>query len=165
MKNIYIALIVLISACTSKSQTTAVDFNLKDCNGTQHNLYNMLDSGNVVILVYEHECPSCLAGATNLKDVIAKNFSDKKNIKIIYLDNGANSCSKTKQWIQKNNLLEGLYIKFSNDFTSPYGDGMPVIVVTSGKSHKVFLKAASPSEANANALKTAIDSALNSTNK
>ena len=160
MKKYFLVIMLLFTSYMSKSQNNAVDFNLKDCNGTQQNLYNIIDSGNVVVLVYEHECPSCLAGATSLKNVIKNNFSDKKNIRVIYLDNGANSCNTTKKWVQKNNLLEGLYFKFSNDFTSPYGDGMPVIVVTSGKSHKVFLIAGSPDEANNDALKTAIDNAL-----
>jgi hypothetical protein len=158
-KTIYLILL-LVSSHTLKSQTTAIDFNLKDCNGIQHSLFSLVDSGNVVILIYEHECPSCFAGVTNLKNVLAANFSDKINIKILYLDNGANACSTTKKWVQKNNFPEGLYFRFSNDFTSPYGEGMPVIVIVSGKSHKVFLKAASPEEANTDALKTAIENAL-----
>jgi hypothetical protein len=158
-KTIYI-LLLLASSLTLRSQTTAVDFTLKDCNGVDHSLFTLLDSGNVVILVYEHECPSCLAGITNIKNVLTADFSVKKNVKVLYLDNGANACNTTKKWIQKNNLPEGLYFRYSNDFNSPYGEGMPVIVVVSGRSHKVFLKTSSPEEATAAALKTAIENAL-----
>jgi hypothetical protein len=130
---------MMLTTALSFAQTTAVDFTLTDCDGNSHTLFPIIDSGNVVVLVYEHQCSSCTYGATKLKTAINENFSSAKNIRIMYLDNGPNPCSSIKTWISANSLLPGPAIDYSNDYSSPYGAGMPVIVITATKQHKVYI--------------------------
>ncbi|MFA6924615.1 MAG: hypothetical protein WC223_10220 [Bacteroidales bacterium] len=146
MRKIILLILIILPSLFSIAQNTAIEFKYKDSLKTQQSLFDILDKGNIVILIYEHQCPACTKGSQNVKEVILKYYSDKKNIKIIYLDNGANSLSSTKNWIKKNSLLNGECVKYSTDYSSPYGEGMPVIVITAGKSHKIFLISNSPSD-------------------
>jgi hypothetical protein len=142
----YILLVLIIAyAFETNSQTTAYDYTKLDCNGISQNLYTTLDQGNIVVLIYEHQCPSCLSGANNVKSVINSYYSSSSNIKVWYLDNGGFNCSSMNTWISNNSLIPGTLFQYSTDFSSPYGSGMPVIVVTGGPNHTAFLVSLGPS--------------------
>ena len=147
----------------SQAQTTAIDFTLTDCDGISHSLYPILDSGNVGILVYEHQCASCVAGTGNLKTTINTYFSTQTNLRVMYMDNGGYPCSSTKTWITSHGYIPGPAFAYSSNQSSPYGAGMPVIVVTGTKAHKVYIIANNSSSAtytNVPNLKNAIQNAL-----
>ena len=165
MRKVYFLLLLLLPAAfMAISQTTAIDFKVKDCSGDSQKLYSIIDSGNVVILVYEHQCSSCITGSKNLKAVIQSNYTTNKKIRLIYLDNGGFSCSSVSTWITNNNLLKAPIILYSGDYSSPYGSGMPVIVITSGSSHHVFLKTISAAAADTGSLHNGIKNALDALN-
>jgi hypothetical protein len=141
------------------AQSTAIDFTLTDCDGNSRTLFPIIDSGNVVVLVYEHQCSSCQVGATNLKNAINLYFASDKNIRVMYLDNGGYSCTSVKTWITSHSFIPGPAFAYSNTQSSPYGAGMPVIVVTATKSHKVYLIANSVTLPTVLTLKGAIQNA------
>ena len=128
-------------------------------DGISRTLFPIIDSGNVVILVYEHQCSSCLVGAKNLKTAINTYFPKETNIRILYLDNGGYSCSSVKSWISSNVLKPGSVFMYSNTQTSPYGSGMPVIVITGTKAHKVYAITNSVNLPGVTTLKNAIQAA------
>jgi hypothetical protein len=154
---------MILTSMLSNAQTTAVDFTLTDCDGISRSLYPIIDSGNVVILVYEHQCSSCNSGATNLKTTINTYYAAYKNIRVMYLDNGGYSCSNVKSWITNHSFIQGPAFAYSNTQSSPYGAGMPVIVVTATNAHKVYIIAnnsGSSTLTNVTNLKNAIESAM-----
>ncbi len=171
MKLKYLILLAFVFVFTSNNaQTVATDFTLTNCDGNTSNLYNIIDNGNVVVLIYEHQCSSCLQGATNVKNVIANNYADSTNLKVLYLDNGGYNCTSVQNWVLSHNLIPGELFAYSNDLNSPYGTGMPVIVVTSGVNHTVFLAANGYSDTATihNAIKEAyleVSSGINNINK
>ena len=150
--------ILILSIEISNAQYIAHDFTLNNCDGNSCNLFNLVDEGNIVVLIYEHQCSSCLQGATNVKNVISNNYSNNTNIKVLYLDNGGYTCQQTQNWISSHNLIPGQSFEYSNDFNSPYGSGMPVIVIVSGVSHETFLVANGYSDTTS--IKNALISAL-----
>jgi hypothetical protein len=164
MKKITLILVAIIfSTIVSLAQTTAIDFTLTDCDGISHTLFPIIDSGNAVVLVYEHQCGSCVAGVGNLKSAINTNFSTTPNIRVLYLDNGGYSCSSVKTWISSHSYIPGPAFTYASDQSTPYGPGMPVIVVAGTKSHKVYIVANNSGPAtytNVTNLKNAIQSAL-----
>jgi len=160
MKKIILALIFASASALAMAQTTSIDFTKKDCDGVSQTLYDILKQGQVAVLVYEHQCPSCLQGMKTIKKVIDNNFAANDKIKILYLDNGANSCNATKKWVEKNAFPKGLYFKYANDFSTPYGAGMPVIVITAGINHQIFFKSTSPAETEEGKVINALNEAL-----
>ena len=161
MRNKSIFLILLLLAALSlKAQYTSQDFTLTDCDGKTIHLYSLLDKGKVVVLVYEHQCSSCVTGATNLTNVINSNYAGDTNLVVLYLDNGGFSCNSVKNWVSTKGFTPGSCFAYSNDYSSPYGSGMPVMVVTAGADRKVYLIAKSAAAANTTAIKTAIHDAF-----
>lgn len=151
-----IAILVLFKIGNSQ---TAVDFNLMDCNNKPQHLYSILDKGYIAILVYEHQCGSCTQGAKNLKTVVSNFYSTDTLLKIMYLDNGGYSCASISNWIIANGLSTGLTFQYSSSFSSPYGNGMPVIVVAAGKNYKTYLIADGVAFADTNAIHVGINNA------
>jgi len=68
--------IILISCFTvlvnrGYSQTVAMDFNQADCAGTQHNLFDKLDNGKVVVITYVMlGCSPCIIGTAGIKSLL-----------------------------------------------------------------------------------------------
>ncbi len=138
-KYIIITIAILVYSFHGNAQTSAFDYTKLDCNGVTHNLYTTLDQGNVVVLIYEHRCPSCLTGANNIKNVINNYYSSNTNIKVWYLENGGGTCTVVNNWITTNTLIAGTVFQYSSDFSSPYGSAMPVIVIAAGPAHNTYL--------------------------
>lgn len=153
--------LMLLISLFSKAQTTGVDFNLPDCNTVNQSLYNTLDSGKVVVLIYEHQCAFCLDGALYFKGVYNTYYSNNPNIRVMYLDNGGFKCDDIDSFIVKNNLIPGIQIALNSDYSTPYGSGMPVIVICGPYQHKVYFSCLNLSGASDTVhMHHAIDSAL-----
>lgn len=159
-------ILLLISACLLlccqqiDAQTTAVDFTKADCNGDTFHLYSFLDSGNVAILIYEHQCGSCRTGSQNITSILNRYYPSHPLIRVIYLDNGGYSCNSTATWISTNNLAPGRIFLYSNDLSSPYGAGMPVVVICAGKGHKIILLTNSAASTDTTSVHNGIEDAL-----
>jgi hypothetical protein len=160
MKKILLFFIVFNMVISlAKTQTTSVDFTLTDCDSNVISLYNILDQKKIVILFYEHLCFPCTQGADSVKLVINKFYHDSTNIKIIYLDNGGNTCTDVRKWLADSGFISGPIIQYSNDYSTPYGDGMPVIVITAGLSHKIFMTKLAPGGDDTSSIHQAIKNA------
>jgi hypothetical protein len=159
MKKQIVTLVMLFAAMNTYSQT-AVDFTLTDCDSISRHLYAILEQPKVVALDYEHECGMCTAGTANLSTVIKTYYNGDTNIIVMYLDNGGNSCATTANWIATNNFVTGPYFEYSSDQSSPYGSGMPVIVIVAGSSHQIFLTANGAAAADTASIHNAIRDAL-----
>jgi hypothetical protein len=138
---------------------TSVDFTLTDCDSTSQHLYSILDQGKIVILIYEHQCSSCTAGTKNVSDILKNHFASEQDIVVLYLDNGGKTCLSTKSWISTNNFVNGPALLYSSDGASPYGSGMPIIVITAGTQHKIFMKTLSLAAADTNTILNALNNA------
>lgn len=110
--------------------------------------------------MYEHECSSCLTVALRIKNVIETYYSANPHVQIMYLDNAGNNCTTTTNWINNNNLIPGISFKYANDYSSPYGYGMPVIAITGGSQHHIFLTTTDVATATETAIHDAIENAL-----
>ena len=143
MKKLYIILFLAFAInFFTNAQTTGVDFSLSDCNGVTQSLYKSLDSGKVVILIYEHQCLSCITGSKYVQTVYNSYYSTNPNVEIMYLDNGGFNCASISSWISTNALTPGIEIAYSDLYTSPYGTGMPQIVICGPYLHKIYFNAA-----------------------
>lgn len=156
----FLSIAAIIIALNSFAQPSAVNFSLINCTGDTTTLYPILEQGNVVILMYEHECSSCLTVAIRIRNVINTYYSTNQNVQIMYLDNGGNNCATTANWISNNNLIPGTSFKYSNDYNSPYGYGMPVIAIAGGSQHHVYLTTTDVPSATETAIHNAIETAL-----
>lgn len=136
----------------------AFDFDHDDCSGIPQNLYSYLDKNKVAVVVYEHQCGMCTAGSIKVASVMNNLYSSDTNISVMYFDNGGHDCASIASWVATNNLFPGLNFEYSGDFDSPYGAGMPVVVITGGLSHKVCLIAKNAQDTNA--IHNAIECAL-----
>jgi len=95
-----------------------------------------------VILIYEHQCLSCITGSKYVQKVYNSYYSTNPNVEIMYLDNGGFNCASISSWISTNALTPGVEIAYSALYTSPYGAGMPQIVICGPYLHKIYFNAA-----------------------
>ena len=142
MKKLYIILFIAFAInFFTNAQTTGVDFSLNDCNGVTQSLFKSLDSGKVVIMIYEHQCSSCVTGSKYVQKVYNSYYATNPNVEIMYLDNGGFNCASISSWINTNALAPGNTIAYSNTYNSPYGTGMPVVVICGPYQHKIYFNA------------------------
>lgn len=120
---------------------TATDFSCNNCSGQAHSLFNELDAGKVVVLVWVMPCGSCVLPAKTAYNV-SQSYSTSNPGKVVYYlcdDYGTTSCSSMDSWANTNNISES--VRFSNLLINmaDYGEsGMPKMVVLSGSDHKVY---------------------------
>jgi hypothetical protein len=141
-KLIFIFSLIIGFGKIAYSQEVATDFNVADCNGEMHHLFDELDAGKVVVMAWVMPCASCIADpayAFSLSETYANTHPDKV---IFYLvdDYADTNCSTLQSWAA--NFGMGKSTIFSNEAIkmSDYGeDGMPKIVVLGGGAeHKVY---------------------------
>ncbi len=132
----------LLISNMARSQTTAMNFNKRDCNGTIHNLFADLDAGNAVILhFYMASCGSCPPPAQKMQAMannIMKTYPGKIKAYAIPYNNSI-TCSYSSTWVSSNGL--SLFTPLDSGATqvSYYGGfGMPTIVLLGGSDHKVL---------------------------
>ena len=156
-------LFLFATACTtlvSVSQT-AVNFNVNDCSGANHDLYSELNSGKVIVLVWVMPCSTCIGPAISAYNT-SQNYSSSNPGRVLYYlcdDVGNTSCSTINAWANTNGLTNST--RFSNAAINEAdygGSGMPHIVVLGGANHTVFFD--QKNNVNTTNLTTAIDNAL-----
>lgn len=156
MKSIVLTLLAISLNLNIYSQTTATNFNVSDCDGEMYNLFDDLDQGNVVVLAWVMPCVSCIQHPLETFQIVQD--YDPQKVKFLMIDDYADhSCSVIQTWSA--NYQMGSCTKFVNNTISmdDYGThGMPKIVVTGCKSHKIFYNQNSSSTG----IKAAIDQAI-----
>lgn len=131
----------LFVSLNSNAQTTAMDFNLMDCNGNPQSLFTDLDAGNAVIIeFFMTSCGSCVVAGDALEvmksDLLAEFPGMIKSYAFGY--NNSYSCATVNGWVTTNG-----YTSIPSDSGAAQvayygGFGMPTIVIVAGSSHAIL---------------------------
>ena len=146
------------------SQNTAVDFTTEDCNGNMHNLYDSLESGNIIVIAWVMPCGPCATYAGYAYSAVQSFSVSHPDVVDFYLvDDYANTpCASLVNWGNSNNM--SLYTAFSSPDINmmDYGsNGMPKVVVLAGNDHMVYYND-NDDKINYDAVQLAINNALSS---
>lgn len=166
MKKLLFSLSLLVQAASvSYGQTTATNFTAPDCNSTNHTLFNELDNGKVVVLVWIMPCGSCISDAKGAYDAVQSFASSNPGQVLYYLsdDNGGTSCATLNSWANTNAIGLNRTV-FGNSGAvineADYGgSGMPHVVVMGGPNHTIYYNQLDGSN-NGPAIQAAISQAL-----
>jgi hypothetical protein len=140
MKKILLA-ILTFSISLLYSQT-AVNFNVNDCAGTNHDLFNEMNSGKVVVLAWVMPCSSCIGPVLSAQTEIQNHLSANPGKILFYIidDFGNTTCASLNNWCNTNGITNS-NARFSTASINEtdYGTtGMPKIVIAAGTNHQVF---------------------------
>jgi hypothetical protein len=142
---------------TAFAQTTAMDFNKRDCNGQSHHLFADLDSGKLAVLFYfMPSCGSCPPPAKKIQTLtnnLLKRYPGK--IKAYAMPfNNTTKCTDVSDWVSSNYL--NMYIPLdsgANQVAHYGGFGMPTVVLVGGKDHRVMFSSLSFSSSDTSEMK------------
>jgi len=156
--------LLLMAFNFSFAQTTAMDWTKDDCNGTNHNCYSELDSGNVLLCEYVMTCGTCISAANYLEQMYQDySVSNPGKVKFYAIDwNAAFTCSTFQSWGSA--LSCTLFLNGYDEVNYYGGMGMPTIVVLGGTDHHVYYsKLGFNHNADDQDVRDAIDAALTNT--
>lgn len=119
----------------------AVNFNCEDCNRTPYDLFDQLDAGKIVVIVWVMPCSTCVLPAKTAFNV-ANSYESTNPGKVVYYlcdDYGTTSCTSITNWASTNSIVPTAVFSNSLINMSDYGEsGMPKMVVLGGSDHKVY---------------------------
>ena len=134
--------IASVAAFQSQGQTTAMNFNIVDCNGTPHVLYDDLDAGKAVIIEYfMTSCSPCVTAGNTLESMKADLMAEFPGMIKAYAFgfNNSYSCATVNNWVNTNGFTS--YPSDSGAAQVAYygGMGMPTIVILGGGTNHSVL--------------------------
>ena len=142
MKNYLIVLFAFVFLGNTYAQTTAMDFNRKDCNGIQRHLFADLASGNAVIIEYFMiNCAPCPAAGQKLETMKANLLTQYPGKVISYAIafNNTYSQATVNNWVTSNGFSSVPMDSGATQVAYYGGMGMPTIVILAGKTtHSVL---------------------------
>lgn len=172
MKRLLFALVLLAFISINPSfvqklsaQKIANDFIKNDCDANSFHLYEEHNKGNVVIHEYVMmDCAPCVTAAKGLKSLLAdleKSYPNRVKMFSIGYDDSY-TCQQMQTWKSDNSFNHQVFTQGASDLAYYGIMGMPTIVISAGKDHKViyFREGYSPSQNTI--IKSAITDALNS---
>ena len=136
-----VAVVSIFTAQTTVAQTTGMDFNRKDCDGTNQHLFADLNAGNVVILeFFMNNCSSCITAASKINPMKSNILSQYPGKVKSYSIGYTNSYSKTlvKTWANTNSVGSIPMDSGSAQVAYYGGFGMPTIVILGGTNHALL---------------------------
>jgi hypothetical protein len=140
-KKLLSILSILFIGILAKAQTTATDFKVNDCGGTERHLFAELDAGKVIVLAMVHPCSSCIGPAKSAL-AISKTFETAHPGKVVYYlteDFGNTPCATLVSWGNTNAIFGVPIISDEIVTQANYGGaGMPKTVVIAGSNHKIY---------------------------
>lgn len=162
----FLGLFLLLGCAESvdaQGPTTATDFTLNDCNGTQHQLFTELDKGDVVAIEFVMGCLPCVQGRKALDKMEASyavSHPGKFHVYTFGYSEGVD-CSSIQSWMSTNKF-NGVCFGGDDTVISAYGAevGMPTMCIVGGVDHKVLYWKAGFSNKDTTAMKTAISQVL-----
>lgn len=164
MKKQLLSLLLVAFSSLIIAQTNATNFTCNDCSGVSRELFKVLDSGKIVVLVWVMPCGACTGGAITAYNVVKSYQANNPNKVYFYLvDDYANTnCQSLGSWGASNGLdLSSYSYRFSNaaiKMTNYGSAGMPKCVVLAGTDHKVMYNV--NNTVNSKDLQNAINTAL-----
>ena len=162
-KFIYCSLILIFTSVISFAQT-ATDFTTDNCDGISHNLFNTLDSGNVIVIAWVMPCGPCATYTLPAYSAVQSfNLSHPDRVDFYLVDDFANTaCPTLVNWGNSNNMPISTVFSSNLISMSDYGsNGMPKVVVLGGTSHSVYYNE-NDNKINFNGVQSAINNALSS---
>lgn len=144
MKKQLFSILLVAFSTMIMAQTNATNFTCNDCLGVSHELFKVLDSGKIVVLVWVMPCGACTGGAITAYNIVKSYQANNPNKVYFYLvDDYANTnCQSLGSWGASNGLdLSSYSYRFSNaaiKMTNYGSAGMPKCVVLAGTDHKVM---------------------------
>jgi hypothetical protein len=137
------AFFFLSGLAAAMSQSTATNFTATDCYSSSHTLFDDLDAGKVVVLVWVMPCAVCISDAKAGFDAASSFAASNPGRVVFYLsdDVGDAGCGTLNSWASTNGMLG--VTTFSNsgniiDESKFGGPGMPHVVVMGGTDHKIY---------------------------
>ena len=170
MKSLLLVFALLMFGSTvATAQTTATNFTATDCSGNNHTLFNKLDSGKIVVLVWVMPCSMCISDAKAAYDAV-QSFASSHPGKVLYYladDVGNTPCSSLAAWATSNGIGTTNRTIFGNggaviNENNFGGSGMPHVTVIGGANHAIFYNQRNGSN-NGPAIQSAIQQALTTT--
>lgn len=146
-----------------QAQTTAIDFNQQDCDGTQHHLFSELDAGSVVVISFVMmNCSSCITATIALNGIVS-DYSAAYPGRVIlysmgYLD--TYTCSQMINWRNIGGFSHPVFTGGQAQTNYYGGMGMPTIVVLATNNHTVLYKKLGYANGDKTVIKTAIEQGL-----
>lgn len=145
MKKIITLFLCASAVCftsSAKAQTTAMDFNIVDCNGNPHHLYSDLDAGKAVIIEYfMNSCSPCVTAGQNLEamktDLLAEYPGMIKSYAFAF--NNTYSCTTVKSWVTNYGFTSVPSDSGAAQVAYYGGMGMPTIVILGGGTNHSIL--------------------------
>jgi hypothetical protein len=142
MKKLLLICSLLAFANTAFSQTTATNFTATACDGNSYTLFDELDNGKTIVLVWIMPCATCISDAKAAYDAVA-NMEAANPGKVIYWlmdDVGDVGCATLQSWADINGIGHAK-VTFDNagnviDENNFGGSGMPHVVVI-GPNRKI----------------------------
>lgn len=136
-------MVMMISSYkSSNAQTTAMNFDIIDCNGNPHNLFADLDAGKAVIIeFFMTSCGSCITAGNTLEamkaDLLAEYPGMIKSYAFGY--NNTYSCATVNNWVTTNGFSSIPSDSGATQVAYYGGMGMPTIVILGGgTAHQVL---------------------------
>lgn len=126
---------------SAKAQTTAMDFNILDCNGNPHHLFDDLDAGKAVIIeFFMNNCTPCVTAGQKLEamktDLLTEYPGMIKSYAFGY--NNSYTCTVVNNWVNNNGFTSVPSDSGAAQVAHYGGMGMPTIVIVGGTSHSVL---------------------------
>lgn len=142
MKKIYsiLAGLLLAVTVTKGQQTTAMDFYATDCNSNMEHLFSHLDNGEVVILEFFMNCPSCISAGqkiTPMYNALAAQYPGYVHY-YAFGYNNAMTCTTCTSVITGNGINATVFDSGAAQVAYYGGFGMPTIAVVAGNQHQVL---------------------------
>lgn len=141
----YAALFAILGLAFSpkmNAQTTAMNFNITDCNGNPHNLFADLDAGKAVIIeFFMTSCGSCITAGNTLEDMKANLLSEFPGMIKSYAFgyNNSYSCATVNNWVTTNGFTSNPSDSGATQVAYYGGMGMPTIVILGGGTSHLVL--------------------------
>lgn len=161
MKKILLSFLTLLVTSGMFSQT-ATNFHAYDCAGTDHDLFNELDAGKVVVICWVMPCAGCIGPALSGYTEVQNYDSSHPGRVLFYIadDYSNTSCSSVTTWAATNGMsgADAIFSIPALDMDDYGGPGMPKTVVLGGTSHTIFFN--ENNTLNVSNLNNAINAAL-----
>ncbi len=123
------------------AQTTATDFTTDDCYGITHNLFDSLDSGNVIVICWVMPCNPCATYAEYASTAV-QSFATSHPGRVKYYladDYANNTCSSLIGWASNYNIAADAFFSNTDLDMLDYGTiGMPKVVVLGKNTHTIY---------------------------
>ncbi len=142
LKTVLAAGFIFIASNFSFAQTTAMDFNTDDCNGTNQHLFTELDAGNAVIIeFFMNSCSSCITAGGKLETMKAALLAQYPGKIKAYTFGYVNSysCTLIKNWVTTNGFTSTPMDSGAMQVAYYGGFGMPTIVILGGGTNHSVL--------------------------